>query len=176
VRCEAEAQAPGAYQALARRMQEVVELGAAEGEVGRRRRLFEGLVGEVEERLGDVRDAQQRRWARASFLAAYFNLFNTLEGDLKDFTKLQNELYFALLEVNNASTEHLSLLHVCYEAAKHRGEPGGKLLRFWFEQLKRAHTMRYGGVEIEQLGELLQHTHLVLRRSDGFYKCKYTFL
>lgn len=83
--------------------------------------------------------------------------------------KLALPLHLAFLSCHNASTEHLSILHMCYELDTGRRQ-------YWMEQLKQAHIARYGSMEVKDFRRLLQHTRLLLRTQDGRIKAEYKFL
>jgi hypothetical protein len=177
-RCVAECDMPTTYFDLSDRVAEVHAKGASLEDV---RHEHEALVGEIEKQLEGAKDAQIRRWCRASFLNVYFNYFNSFGRSqdpavMKRVAKLENDLHWSLLCVNNVSCEHLSLMHVCYETSTYTDGVDSKLSRFWFEQLKRAHLTRYGPLDLESLREMLKHTRLVLRNLDGWRRTTWHFL
>jgi hypothetical protein len=51
-------------------------------------------------------------------------------------------------------------------------------VRFWTEQLKKAHIVRYGfmGEDVECIRKVLMHTKKILRQKDGFLNVSYNFL
>lgn len=98
---------------------------------------------------------------------------------------IATELHVALSACHNASTEHLSLLHLCCElvASMHSHTavdqtPTQKKLRFWTAQSKRIHMVRYGslGQDLESLRNVMTHTQTVLRHRDGIERVPYPFL
>lgn len=87
------------------------------------------------------------------------------------------KLHSAFSVVHNACTEHLSLLHLCYElSATNVTNPndleGRNAIRFWTEELKKAHLCRYSsevvGKDLAALRNVLKHTRIVLRTQDGW--------
>jgi len=88
--------------------------------------------------------------------------------------KEANELHCAFSAVHNACTEHLSLLHLCYElsATAKIVEDRTTAIRFWTEKLKEAHICRYSdevvGRNLATLRTVLKHTRIVLRKKDGW--------
>ena len=129
---------------------------------------------------------------RISYATLYLNYFNTAlpsslhdNEKIDDILKLATRLHFSFLVCNNASTEHLSILHMCYELAgllhthamKHAPEDTTKTLsqvRFWTEQLKKAVMTRYGqlGENVENVRDIMKHSRMVLRTKDGWYSVK----
>ena len=95
-----------------------------------------------------------------------------------------SQLHFSFVMANvHGSTEHISLLHLCLELAQsiegtQRDESGNKRTRFWTEQLKQAHLVRFGalGNDIDSVRKIMQHTKIVLRQKDGFIKSPLKFL
>ena len=69
------------------------------------------------------------------------------------------------------------MLHLCYELAARQADAQAKV-RFWTEQLKRAHMLRYGnlGQEIDFVRRVLQHSRTVLRQANGWNAVEYSFL
>lgn len=122
---------------------------------------------------------------RTDFTNFHFNFFNCMLSSLGQcpnpvqvqdmILKVATHLHFSFVFSNNASTEHLSLLHLCYDLANsiHRNnEDKSKSImkiRFWTEQMKRTHQIRYGkfGDDVEKMRRLLVHTKSVLRQRDG---------
>jgi hypothetical protein len=177
-RCEAEAALGGDYAQLQDDVTAALQRqGGEEGGL----EAVQKWVDKVEETLCGIKDSQVRRWARASFLPLYFAYFNRvgLEGKeeaAEQVAKLQTELHLSLMSVNNASTEHLSLLHACYEGAGVRHGVNSPRSRFWIGQLQMAHHCRYGPVEGTDMLRLLKHTKTILREKDGFHKAQWNFL
>jgi hypothetical protein len=126
--------------------------------------------------------------------------------DIDHLIQIVTNLHFAFVTCNNASTEHISILHVCYDLAVHlctlainnsSTRDGGssnnnddtttnsnevvkctKRVQFWTDQLKRVHMIRYGklGEDIENVRNVMKHTKLVLRNRDGWYMTKDCFI
>jgi hypothetical protein len=102
--------------------------------------------------------------------------------------KTAMELHFCFVTCHFASTEHISVLHLCYElvaimhskAITATGDPTKTLpkVRFWTEQLKRAHLTRYGslGNNVEHVRAIMKHTQMVLRNKDGLQKAPFDFI
>ena len=94
------------------------------------------------------------------------------------------QLHFAFCASSNASTEHLSLLHLCYDLIQTIHKYSGNKdktqsqVKFWTEAMKRAHMIRYGelGSDLEAVRNTLVHTRTILRQRDGHLKAKYNFL
>lgn len=137
-----------------------------------------------------------KRYLRVGFTNLQFNYFNAILSNLDDANNAQKQqvredvlnlathLHFAFCACNNASTEHLSLLHLCYElinvlhqTCDNKSQTITKV-RFWTEQLKKAHLVRYGslGNDIECIRNALVHTRTILRQKEGFLKATYRFL
>lgn len=90
--------------------------------------------------------------------------------------KAATDLYWSLWVVNPCSTEHLSLLHVCYELAVHRDGNHSRLSTFWLDQLKKAHLIRYGRMDLEACRGLLKQTKIVLRNLNALKIAPYSFI
>lgn len=133
-----------------------------------------------------------QRYLRVGYASLYMDHFNSAlssSSGSNDLLKLATQLHFSFLSCNNASTEHLSILHLCYElsALLHmhatRQDPDATIrtmtqVRFWTEQLKTAHMIRYGslGKNLESVREAMKHSKLVLRNKDGWYMTKDRFI
>ena len=96
------------------------------------------------------------------------------------------QLHHAFSKTHNACTEHLSLLHLCYElsvvestSSNHNNENSSncknknkEAIRLWTERLKDAHLCRYSkevvGRDLVTLKTVLKHTRTVLRTQDGW--------
>mmetsp|Transcript_19533 Transcript_19533/g.48647 ORF Transcript_19533/g.48647 Transcript_19533/m.48647 type:complete len:520 (-) Transcript_19533:2413-3972(-) len=92
---------------------------------------------------------------------------------LVSIVKEAEKLHSAFSVVHNACTEHLSLLHLCYElSATKTINVDRERIRFWTEQLKEAHLCRYSnelvGRDLVTLRTVLKHTRTVLRTQDGW--------
>lgn len=91
-----------------------------------------------------------------------------------------NQLHSAFSTVHNACTEHLSLLHLCYELSTTTTPTGidnencdkRDAIQFWTEELKKAHLCRYlnevVGRALATLRKVLKHSRTVLRTRDGW--------
>lgn len=144
-----------------------------------------------------------KRYLRIDIVNFYFNYLNAVLFDIGGISnnggashteaceKLLNiatQLHFAFCASNNGSTEHLSILHLCYELATAlqksiKTDPSlttmtTNKVRFWTDQLKKAHMVRYGfvGDDVECFRKLLVHTRQILRQRDGFLKVSFHFL
>ena len=99
------------------------------------------------------------------------------EESLASIVREAEKLHLAFSAVHNASTEHLSLLHLCYELSATKftsphDNNGRDAIRFWTEELKEAHMCRYSkhvvGRDLATLRTVLKHTRTVLRTQDGW--------
>ena len=100
----------------------------------------------------------------------FFNTTLSQENDdsIKQTLQMATQLHFSFVSCNNASTEHLSILHFCYDMAtmlrtnamkENNSDATAKSMtqiRFWTDQLKRAHMVRFGelGEELENVREV----------------------
>jgi hypothetical protein len=142
-----------------------------------------------------------RRYLRVGYMHLYINFRNaalkavlpinansadnaTTTATNKRLLGMCMELHFAFCECHNASTEHLSILHLCYElvafmhtAAVDKTNTPPKL-QFWTEQMKQAHMIRYGnlGNDLDSVRKVMHHTRTVLRNRDGMESVKYHFI
>ena len=135
---------------------------------------------------------EAKRSLRLGCANFYINYFNTAlrpgnSPDRNRIISLAMNLHFAFVSFHNASTEHLSVLHLCYELAaaisigtKDAEEKAraAKKIAFWTEQLKIAHQVRYGelGNDIASVREAMKHTRLVLRNRDGMQSARWGFI
>lgn len=130
---------------------------------------------------------EARRFLRVAFLHLYIHFFNaTLRQQpnnnlvREQVLQLTTQLHFSLVASHNASTEHLSILHLCYELASvlHASDANKTKVRFWTEQLKRAHMVRYGslGNDLESVRKVMKHSRGVLRQRDGLLQASYNFI
>ncbi len=138
-----------------------------------------------------------KRYLRVAFTNIHINYFNatlsTLHGTgnvisanetRKAVLSSATQLHFAFCASHNASTAHLSVLHLCYELISiiHQSSDDKiqsmKSVKFWTEALKKAHLTRYGpiGSDIKCIRKCLIHTRTVLRERDGFLKAEFNFL
>jgi len=128
---------------------------------------------------------------RVSYARLYLEYFNTAlaqsdNDKINDILKLATRLHFSFVACNNACTEHLSILHMCYELAgllhshalKHNPEGAMTQVRFWTEQLKKTVMTRYGklGENVEIVRELMKHSKVVLRKKDGWNSVNEKFI
>mmetsp|Transcript_8203 Transcript_8203/g.12595 ORF Transcript_8203/g.12595 Transcript_8203/m.12595 type:complete len:448 (-) Transcript_8203:128-1471(-) len=113
---------------------------------------------------------------RTGYLNVYLNYLNASytnnnNDDNQEFlSKLILPLHLALSVCHAASTEHLSILHFAYDIASTQQK------KFWVEQLKRMHMIRYGVVTLEDIRQTMQHTKSILRSRTGFVQRQWAFL
>ena len=137
------------------------------------RKNLEPLVKYLEQALVPFNN-EVRHYLRTSYLNVYLNYINASllheNAHHKEVTNLAMQLHLALSVSHNASTEHLSILHLCYDLAPNK--------TFWVEQLKRAHMTRYGslGQNMEYVRQSMQHTKGILRSLDGLQRRQWGFL
>ena len=94
------------------------------------------------------------------------------------------DLHFCFVMCHYASTEHVSVMHLCYElvAIMHSkaADPSKTLpkVKFWTEQLKRAHLVRYGslGNDVNRVRMIMKHTQVILRNKNGRDQVAYDFI
>lgn len=154
--------------------------------------------------LGNVSFSNElRRYLRVGYMHLYINYLNAALAAVPNDNANANdnaldaatatkerlvgtcmELHFAFCECHNASTEHLSILHLCYElvgsvhtTAADQTKTLPKL-KFWTEQIRRAIMIRYGslGNDLDSVRKVMQHTRTVLRNRDGMESVKYHFI
>ena len=150
----------------------------------------------LETLLSDGRiSGEQARYLRAGMICFYTNYFNVILSTrsaqnntntnttttTKDVLNLATKVHLSLAGVDHGNTEHLSILHLCYELANQqcRDEGGSpNLPKFYSNQLTRAHLCRYGqlGEKVQLLREVMVHSRGVLRRIQGFEQAKYCFI
>lgn len=109
---------------------------------------------------------------RLGYTQLYFRYFNQALQQQESKATISAEatkLYRSFEEIHNASTEHLSLVHLSYELS---ATTTREIVRSWTENLKGVHTCRYSkeivGKDITTLREVLKHTRTVLRTRDGW--------
>mmetsp|Transcript_6010 Transcript_6010/g.11661 ORF Transcript_6010/g.11661 Transcript_6010/m.11661 type:complete len:531 (-) Transcript_6010:218-1810(-) len=138
---------------------------------------------------------ETQRYLRVSYSSLYMDYINmefSYKSDEKiaEALKLGTHLHFSFISCNNASTEHMSILHLCYDisAVLHTRSIKGSdpsattktmtQLRFWTEQLKKTHMVRYGelGGDLENVRMAMKQSKLVLRNQDGWFLTKYRFI
>ncbi|KAL9185168.1 hypothetical protein ACHAXT_002945 [Thalassiosira profunda] len=162
------------------------------------------LVSSLEDCFASAKHSpnETQRYIRVGYAALYMEHFNVSLGngsDVSELLELATLLHFSFASCNNASTEHLGVLHLCYElsgvlhtramngmglglimSGLDAGDPTKTLngVRFWTEQLKKAHMTRYGelGEDVSKVRELMKHSKLVLRNRDGFYLARHKFI
>jgi hypothetical protein len=132
-----------------------------------------------------------RRYIRVGYLMFYITYFNAALSDKDsstdhrdDVIMVATQVHFALVSCNNASTEHISILHLIYEltAIMHVSSSDQTKsivkVRFWTEQLKRAHMIRYGvlGNYVEHVRDIMKHTKIVLRKPNGLQMVQSKFI
>ena len=127
---------------------------------------------------------------RVSYAPLYLEYFNAAlaQSDtekINDILKLATRLHISFVACNNACTEHLSILHMCYELAGvlhtralQQKKEGMAQVRFWTEQLKKTVMTRYGnlGENVENVRALMKHSKLVLRMRNGWYSVDDKFI
>jgi hypothetical protein len=158
-----------------------------------------------------------KRHLRVGYTNLHFNYFNAVlsaignganglaTANVQQVRELvlnsATQLHLAFCASNNASTEHLSVLHLCYELihAMHQSASNAsanvrngantdsdsdqakkiqKKVKFWTDAMKRAHMVRYGemGSDLESVRKCLVHTRTVLRQKDGYLRVQHNFL
>jgi len=151
----------------------------------------------MEEILKDKRLSNEtRRYLRVGYTNLYINHFNSTLLELGEIAPpnanairekvllLATQLHFAFAACHNASTEHLSVLHLCYELISFihaSSDDQNKTIvkvRFWTEQVKKAHMVRYGslGNDLEKVRQVMKHTRLVLRNRNGLLSAQWNFI
>jgi len=94
------------------------------------------------------------------------------------------DLHFCFVACDYACTEHLSVMHLCYELVAimhaHSADQTKTLgkVQFWTEQLKRCHLTRYGalGDDVNRVRMIMKHTQQVLRNKRGREMVNYDFI
>lgn len=113
---------------------------------------------------------ESQRYLRVGYSGLYMEFINaglSLENDesINQTLQMATQLHFSFVSCNNASTEHLSILHLCYDLStllRTRAMKGSSpdatartmsRVRFWTEQIKKAHMVRYGdlGEDVENV-------------------------
>ena len=134
-----------------------------------------------------------KRHLRVGYTNLHFNYFNamlsangTSGSNAQQAQELvlnaATQLHFAFCASNNASTEHLSVLHLCYELMsvihQTNRDATKNQVKFWTEAMKKTHMTRYGemGSDLEAVRKCLVHTRTILRQRDGFLKTQFRFL
>ena len=93
--------------------------------------------------------------------------------------KYATQLHWSFCLLHNGSTEHISIVHLCYDLSRRISTANASSSQFWMEQLKKVHACRYSKYSIDDvnnLRKLLQHTKLVLRTLDGWHQSKCPFI
>jgi hypothetical protein len=173
---------------------------------GERNELRAAIALLEDDLLPSIQPNELQRYVRVGFTRLYMQYFNqalmVLAATNKDddhededsLLRLGTQLHFSFLSCDSASTEHLSILHLCYElqtrlhvkANKEKATNDDSIsasktlpkIRFWTEQVKKGCMVRYGslGNDIDAVRQLLQHTRLVLRTPHGMEQAKYPFI
>ena len=145
-------------------------------------------------------NSEIQRYLRISYARIYMEYFNEAlaspliksiqnNDEMSKLLKLTTQLHFAFVSCNNASTEHISILHLCYElaslmhnnAVSYFPDTMSKTMsqvRFWTEQLKKVHMTRYGslGENLESVRNVMKHSRAVLRSKDGWNQSSHGFI
>jgi len=150
---------------------------------------FHEIISRVESILGEKQlSGEVSRFIRAGMTTLYTNYFNvslsastTCLESKKEILGLAAQLHLSLATVDHGTTEHLSILHLCYELASQQSrnkDSNKNLSKFWALQLQKAHECRYGRMNgnVAMLKEIMVHTRSVLRNMDGFENAKYCFI
>ena len=140
--------------------------------------ILERPLKELEALLRNLSNEEQR-YVRVGCMNLYLNYFNAAlrnspnDAMTQDVLTSATHLHLAFCACGHSSTEHLSILHLCYDLASNP-----KQVRFWTDQLKRAHMIRYGklGHQVEAMRACMVHTKLVLRNLNGLAKSDYAFI
>jgi hypothetical protein len=138
--------------------------------------VMEPRIHLLEETLTDSSLTNEiRHYIRTGYLNVYLNYLNAKLPQMaspREMMSIAMKLHLALSVVHNASTEHMSILHLCYDLS----ESPQRVL--WTEQLKKAHMTRYGslGNNVQNVRLAMQHTKGILRHLDGFQARKWGFL
>lgn len=132
---------------------------------------------------------ESQRYLRVSYALLYMDSFNTAqsldtEEGIRHKLHLAAQLHFSFVSCNNASTEHLSILHLCYDLSVYLQTLAMKgcdvnttlrratsQVRFWTDQLKIAHMIRFGelGEDLENVRDAMKHSKMILRNRDGWF-------
>jgi hypothetical protein len=142
-------------------------------------------------------DVEMPHSIRLAFTNLYIQQFNEMlssnpDNDITVYRKVLDEaskLHQAFSHLHKASTEHLSIVHLCYDLAtilKNTGNnnPDGNdgnmgSTIYWMEKLKESHKCRYSHFilnDLSLLKVLLQHTKIVLRTREGWQHARYQFI
>jgi hypothetical protein len=145
--------------------------------------------------------SETQRYLRVGYAAIYMKYFNVAlaspavknsnesNDEISNLLKLAMQLHFSFVTCNNGSTEHLSILHLCYELTSLMHSRATTFfpettnttmsqVRFWTEQLKKAHMIRYGslGENLECVRDIMKHSRAVLRNRGGWYAVNDKFI
>ncbi len=132
--------------------------------------------------------SETSRFLRGGMLTFYTNYFNAILSQRGNDDDIQNsvlnlasKMHLSLVSVDHGTTEHLSILHLCYELAVQQSQKNdGKknLPKFWAGQLQKAHECRYGrlGGRVDTVRAIMVHSRCVLRNRNGFENVKYCFI
>ena len=139
---------------------------------------------------------ESQRYLRVGYSKFYLDFFNATtsfasEESMRATLQTAMQLHFSFASCNNASTEHLSILHLCYDISTNLRNLAIKQnssdavisramtqVRFWTEKLKKAHMVRYGelGEDLETVRDVMKHSKMVLRNQEGWYLVKDSFI
>ena len=144
-----------------------------------------------------VDDAEMTHSIRLAFTNQYIARFNQLlsTNTTNDGTVYRrvlveaSKLHQAFSQLHKASTEHLSIVHLCYDLATQLNKSGRNnsdddessitSTVYWMEQLKDLHKCRYSAhsvTDVKVLRALLQHTKLTLRTQQGWQQTTHCFI
>ena len=149
---------------------------------------YQELMSNFEDLISDKTiPSETSRYLRAGMVTFYTNYFNAVLSQSPDdeskaeVLNLASKMHLSLVSVDHGTTEHLSILHLCYELAAQQSqlEGGNKNLpKFWAGQLQKAHNCRYGrlGDKVDKLRDIMVHSRGVLRNRNGFESAKYCFI
>ena len=165
-----------------------------------RQQLIQGLLDWEDQNFGNNNtnrpSNQLRRYWKMGNAHLYMNYFNAVLMDMAhhhhdpqqvatNLVVQVMELHFCFVSCNYACTEHLSILHLCYELvsllhSQSTSDPTSTIakVQFWTEQLKRAHLVRYGplGNQIQHVRTVMKHTQTILRNKNGLEMALYDFI
>ena len=138
--------------------------------------------------LPSTKPNELQRYIRLGFTELYLTYLNMALSSKAvsddELLRVCMQMHFGFVSCDNASTGHLSILHLCYELiGKIHTQSSDKSktlpkLRFWTEQVKQACMVRYGkmGEDLEAVRRIMHHTRLVLRTSDGMIRANHQFI
>jgi len=123
---------------------------------------------------------ESQRYLRVAYSTLYMQYFNATLNDenTNETLHIATQLHFSFVACNNASTEHLSIIHFCFDLASKMRANAIKAndtdatnkatvkVQFWTNQLKNVHMIRYGN-----LGEELENVRMVSRGVGFLLPC-----